>query len=181
MRHEVRIAGFGGQGVISIGVLLARAAGQFGGLEVAQSQSYGPEARGGACKTEVVLSDNVIDYIKPLDLGLLVAMSQPALNAYVVDIKDDCPVLVDSTMVSDLPSRLTKVFRIPATELAEKDMGQKVVANVIILGALAKLSGWVPQDACKAALKATFPPKILDKNYAAFDLGYNHAFSDTRS
>lgn len=176
MRHEVRLAGFGGQGVISIGVLLAKAAGQFGDLEVAQTQSYGPEARGGACKTEVVLSDGTIDYIKPLDLGFFVAMSQPALEAYVGGIKDDRAVLVDSTMVTDVPARLSRVFRIPATEMAEKDLGLKVVANVIMFGALAKISGWVSADLCKEALKDTFPPKVLEKNYTAFDLGYNYAF-----
>lgn len=176
MRREVRLAGFGGQGVISIGVLLAKAAGQFDGLEVAQTQSYGPEARGGACKTEVVLSDAVIDYIKPLDLGFFVAMSQPALDTYVKDIKDDRPVLIDSTMVSDIPARLHKVFRIPATRLAEEDLGLKVAANVIIFGALARISGWVSAESCKAAMNETFPAKVLEKNRAAFDLGYNYAF-----
>ena len=176
MRHEVRLAGFGGQGVISIGVLLAKAAGQFGNMEVAQTQSYGPEARGGACKTEVVLSDAIIDYIKPIDLGVFVAMSQPALNAYVDGIKSDRPVLIDSTMITDLPPRLSCVYRIPATSLAEKDLGLKVAANVVMFGALVKVSGWVSPVACKEALQATFPAKVLDKNYAAFDLGYNYAF-----
>jgi len=174
MRREVRIAGFGGQGVISIGVLLAKAAGQFGGQEVAQTQSYGPEARGGACKTEVILSDSAIDYIKPLDLDLLVAMAQPAFDTYCAALKDGVRLLLDSTMVTDVPARFSNVARIPVTELAETQMGQKVVANVIMLGALASLTGWVTPESCKDALKATFPPKILDKNQAAFDLGYTY-------
>jgi len=172
MRREVRIAGFGGQGVISIGVLLAKAAGQFGGQDVAQTQSYGPEARGGSCKTDVILSDSAIDYIKPLDLNLLVAMAQPAFDTYSAALKDDVLLLLDSTMVTTVPERFSNVARIPVTELAETKMGQKVVANVIMLGALAHVSGWVTPEACKSALAATFAPKILDKNYAAFDLGY---------
>jgi len=174
MRREVRIAGFGGQGVISIGVLLTKAAGQFNGQEVAQTQSYGPEARGGSCKTDVVLSESAIDYIKPLQLNILVAMAQPAFDTYSAPLRDDVLLLLDSTMVTEVPARFTNVWRIPVTELAEAKMGQKVVANVIMLGALAKVSGWVTPEACKEALAATFAPKILDKNKAAFDLGYTY-------
>jgi len=174
MRREVRIAGFGGQGVISIGILLAKAAGQFNGQEVAQTQSYGPEARGGSCKTDVVLSDSAIDYIKPLDLNILVAMAQPAFDTYRAPLRDEVLLLLDSTMVTEVPARFANVWRIPVTELAETKMGQKVVANVIMLGALAQVSRWVTPEACKEALRATFPPKILDKNHAAFDLGYTY-------
>ena len=172
MRKEIRIAGFGGQGVITIGVLLAKALGQFGDAFVAQTQSYGPEARGGACKTDVVFSDMEIDYIKPLALDCMAVMSQPALHAYEASLPDTASLFIDSTLIDVLPSRFKNVWKIPATELAEKALGMRVAANVIMFGALAKATEWVTEETCKKALADTLPEKILAKNYAAFDLGY---------
>lgn len=172
MRKEARIAGFGGQGVITIGVLLAKALGQFGGSHVAQTQSYGPEARGGACKTDVVTSSGEIDYIKPLNLDVMAAMSQSALNAYGSSLRDDGRLIVDSTLVTSVPERCRDVVAVPATELAEKDLGLRVAANVIMFGVLARATGWADPEACKAALADTFPKKVLQKNIEAFDLGY---------
>lgn len=175
MRKELRIAGFGGQGVITIGVLMAKALGQFGASHVAQTQSYGPEARGGACKTDVVTSDVAIDYIKPVKLDVMAAMSQPALDAYAKSLGDDGMLIVDSTLVTDVPSRFAHVASIPATLMAEEEIGMRVVANVIMFGALARITGWASPEACRQAIADTVPPKALDKNYAAFDLGYSRA------
>ncbi|MDR2743961.1 MAG: 2-oxoacid:acceptor oxidoreductase family protein [Desulfovibrio sp.] len=172
MRKEIRIAGFGGQGVITIGVLLAKALGQFGGVDVAQTQSYGPEARGGACKTDVVFSDEEIDYIKPLALDGMAVMSQPALDCYASGLSDSGLLLLDSTLVEKIPPRFMTVWNIPATSLAEEKLGTRVVANVVMFGALAKATGWTTDEACKKALADTSPEQFLDKNYAAFDLGY---------
>ncbi len=174
MRREIRIAGFGGQGVITIGVLLAKALGQYGEAAVAQTQSYGPEARGGACKTDVVFSDSEIDYIKPLALDCMTVMSQPALNTYGESLPDQGILLVDDTLIEKIPARFSKVWKIPATSLAEDKLGMRVVANVIMFGALAKATGWVTPDACKKALADTFPAKILAKNTEAFDLGWEN-------
>lgn len=175
MRNEIRIAGFGGQGVITIGVLLAKAVGQGGGMFVAQTQSYGPEARGGACKTDVVISDAEIDYIKPLRLNVMATMSQPALHAYGDSLGDDARLLVDSTLVTDIPARFTDVVAVPATALAAEELGLPVAANVIIFGALARATGWATPESCKQALADTFPERLLAKNNAAFDLGYAYA------
>jgi 2-oxoglutarate ferredoxin oxidoreductase subunit gamma len=172
MRREIRIAGFGGQGVITVGVLLAKALGQFGDAAVAQTQSYGPEARGGACKTDVVFSDTEIDYIKPLALDCMAVMSQPALNTYAGSLSDAALLVVDATLVDDIPARFTNVRKIPATALAEERLGMRVAANVVMFGALAKATGWVTVEACKEALTDTFPEKILAANHNAFDLGY---------
>ena len=172
MLKEIRIAGFGGQGGITIGVLLAKALGQFGDAAVAQTQSYGPEARGGACKTDVVLSDMEIDYIKPLALNCMAVMSQPALDSYAASLPDASLLVVDETLVETLPARFTNVHKLPATALAEEKLGMRVAANVVMFGALAKVTGWVTVEACKKALADTFPAKILEKNNSAFDLGY---------
>jgi len=172
MRREIRIAGFGGQGVITVGVLLAKALGQFGEAAVAQTQSYGPEARGGACKTDVVFSDTEIDYIKPLALDCMAVMSQPALNTYAGSLSDDALLVVDATLVDDIPARFTNVRKLPATAMAEERLGMRVAANVVMFGAVAKATGWVSIEACKQALADTFPEKILAVNFSAFDLGY---------
>ncbi len=170
MRHETRIAGFGGQGVITIGILLAVAAGEYGGQHVAQTQSYGPEARGGACKTDVVLSDRPIDYIKTLRLDTLIVMSQTALDKYGKDLPDEGLLIIDSTLVHSVPERFRLVKRVPATELAE-DMGLKVAANVCMFGALCRLTGWVAPEQCVKALQSQLPASVFTQNVAAFDKG----------
>ncbi len=171
MRNEIRIAGFGGQGVVTIGVLLAKTAGEYEGWHVAQSQSYGPEARGGACKTDVILSDGDIDYIKPLDIRYLLVMHQPALDIYGGELSADGFLLADSTLVSNIPEHFRSTYRIPATAMAEK-LGIKIAANIVIFGALAKLTGWVSRESCEKALADNLPPQMVDKNFAAFALGY---------
>jgi 2-oxoglutarate ferredoxin oxidoreductase subunit gamma len=173
MRKELRVAGFGGQGVITVGVLMAKALGQYGNAHVAQTQSYGPEARGGACKTDVIISDVEIDYIKPIKLDVMASMSQPSLDAYAAVLSGDGILIVDSTLVTNVPTRFRKVFKIAATSLAEEKIDLPIVANLIMFGALVKITGWATPEACKKAIADTVPPKALDKNYAAFDLGYS--------
>ena len=172
MRKELRITGFGGQGVITIGVLMAKALGQFDSYYVAQTQSYGPEARGGACKTDLITSDREIDYIKPTRLDVLACMSQPSLDAYAHSLDSSNLLLIDSTLVQNVPDHFQNVSSIQATSLAEDRLGMRVVASVVMLGALAKTTGWVTPEACKRALADTMPEKVLDRNYEAFDLGY---------
>ena len=104
MRTEVRMAGFGGQGVIKAAILLTEAAGIYQGLHVAQTQSYGPEARGGACRSEVVVSDEPIDYIKAVNLDYFLVMSQPAFDKYSPDLDPShSVVLADSTLGKKRP------------------------------------------------------------------------------
>lgn len=178
MRQELRIAGFGGQGVISMGILIATAVGKYEGKEVAQTQSYGPEARGGACKTEVVISEEEIDYIKALQPDVLVAMSQPALDKYVVDIDaQKCLVIVDNTIVDNVPATIRRVVRIPATKMAEEQIGDRVVANVLMLGAVTQLSNFLSYETARQAIADNMSPKTLEKNLKAFEIGYQYAAS----
>ncbi len=173
MRKEARLAGFGGQGVILSALILSVAAGIHEGKEVAQSQSYGPESRGGACKAEVVISDEVIDYIKPMDPDLLVALSQPALDRYIgeIDVRR-AAVMVDSSLVTKIPEGVAKLYQIPLTDIAEFRLGKKIVANMVMLGALAAVTGMVSYEALVAAVKETVPPKTVELNLAAVKEGY---------
>jgi 2-oxoglutarate ferredoxin oxidoreductase subunit gamma len=177
MRKEIQLAGFGWQGVISIGVLIALAAGRFEGKEVAQTQSYGPEARGGACKAEVIISDSEIDYIKTIKPDILVTMSQPALDKYIGNLDpEQSTLIIDNTLVEQIPKEFKNVYRIPATQIAEGKIGLRVVANVIMFGAFARISGLISSDACLKALEAYLPSKVLKKNHEAFNEGFNYAF-----
>jgi 2-oxoglutarate ferredoxin oxidoreductase subunit gamma len=176
MRQEIRLAGFGGQGIISLGIIIASAAGKFEGKQVAQTQSYGPEARGGACKTEVVISDLEIDYIKALNPNVLLVMSQPSLDKYVADIDPEKALLIfDSTLVEKVPENIKHRAGLPATQMADEQFKTRLTANIIMFGALAKISGLLTYDACRKAMAENLPEKVLEKNLAAFDAGYGYS------
>lgn len=173
MRNEVMFAGFGGQGVIKAALLLSQAAGLYDDKEVAQTQSYGPEARGGACRSEVVISNREIDYIKTLNLDCFVVMSQPALDKYLDKVDADTTlVIADTTLINQLPADVKNVFPVEATRIAEQELGRALFANIIMLGALSAISALVPLDALEASLEGNVPPATLDKNRQALKKGF---------
>ena len=173
MRSEVRFAGFGGQGVIKGALLAAMAAGLNADIEVAQTQSYGPEARGGACKSDVVISDAEIDYVKALDIDYFLVMSQPAMDRYAPEIDlSKVVVIADDTLVKEIPREAKKVYRINATARSEVDFGKALYANIIMLGALASISKLMTLEALDHVLKGNVPSKTLDANRKALRVGY---------
>lgn len=176
MRREIRIAGFGGQGVITLGTIVAVAAGIYDDLEVAQTQSYGPEARGGACRSDVVISNEPIDYTKPLSLDLFVALSQSGLDRYWAEVQEGRTlVLVDQTLVTKVPEHHPPVMGVEATRLAEEEFKERVVANMILLGFLAARLGWIGYESFEKALKQQLNPKSLPASLAALKRGYEIA------
>lgn len=173
MRKEVRIAGFGGQGVVTMGTILAVAAGIYEDLEVAQTQSYGPEARGGACRSDLIISNEPIDYLKPLELDLFIAFSPAALNQYWPEVrKGKTVVLVDKTLVPTYPFHTPPVVEIEATRIAEEEFKSRVVANMIMLGAIASLTGWVSLEALEKTIKERMGPENLLKSQNALRRGF---------
>jgi 2-oxoglutarate ferredoxin oxidoreductase subunit gamma len=173
VRREVRIAGFGGQGVVTLGTILAVAAGIHEDLEVAQSQSYGPEARGGACRSDVVISDEPIDYTKPLALDLFVALSPSAAEQYWPEVLEGkTVVLVDRTLVPKTPDHTPPVLAVEATRLAEEEFHDRVVANMIMLGAMAAVTGWVSLNSLEKTLNERMSAKVLDSSKAALRRGF---------
>ena len=153
MRKEIIVAGFGGQGVIKAALLLSAAAGIIEGREVAQTQSYGPEARGGACRSEVVISDERIDYPKALRADYFLVMSQPALDRYrdQLDPKETL-VIADGTLVRQRPENMKKFHMINATEIAEQQLGRALFANIVLLGAFSGITAVVSLEALTASL-----------------------------
>jgi 2-oxoglutarate ferredoxin oxidoreductase subunit gamma len=173
VRREVRIAGFGGQGVVTLGTILAVAAGIHENLEVAQSQSYGPEARGGACRSDVVISDEPIDYTRPLALDVFVALSPAAAEKYWPEVQDGRTlVLVDKTLVSRTPDHSPPVLAIEATRIAEEELKDRVAANMIMLGAMAAVTGWVGLKALEETLSRRMSARVLDTSQAALRRGF---------
>jgi 2-oxoglutarate ferredoxin oxidoreductase subunit gamma len=170
-RYEIRLSGSGGQGLILAGQILAEAAAVYDDKNATQSQSYGPEARGGASRSEVIISDDEIDYPKATHLDLLLALTQEACDKYVADLKKNGILLTDSTEVAKLPRGDFKIFSAPMTEIAEKEIGRKVVANLVAVGMIIGLSKIVAVAAAEQAIRARVPRGTEEINLKAFRKG----------
>ncbi len=173
MRKEIRFAGFGGQGILLAGIILGRAAALYENKYAFQTQSIGPEARGGASRAEVVISDNPRDYPKVRKLDILVAMSQEALNKYISDLLDGGVLIYDSSIIENIPETKgnIKVYPLPLTETAYK-LGNKIVANVVMLGSLVSLTGIISKDSIKKSVLDMVPEKFKDLNLKALHEGF---------
>ena len=167
-RYEIRLAGSGGQGLILAGIILAEAAGVYDGKFVCQTQSYGPEARGGASKAEVVISDAAIDYPKAISPDVLLAMNQKSLEAFGSDLKPGGLLLVDADLVKEAPA--SRVLALPFTRIA-REAGSAMAANIVALGALAQLTGAVSLASLTAAVLARVPQGTEDLNRRALAAG----------
>jgi 2-oxoglutarate ferredoxin oxidoreductase subunit gamma len=173
MRHEVRLAGFGGQGIILAGFVLGRAAAIYGGKEAVFTQSYGPEARGGACAAEVVISDEPIDYPLLTAPTHVVCMSQEAFNKYGSGLADGASLITDSDLVQ-VPGLNGTLRSVPATRLA-RELGNRMAANIVMLGFFAGATGVVSRQALEEAVRASMKPKLLELNMRALDAGFQEA------
>ena len=171
MKQQVRFAGYGGQGVILAAVILAEACGLYENKEVAQTQSYGPEARGGAARADVVISDTAITYPRITEPDIVVLLSPPAATKYLPTDCSDKKVFIDSTMVDLSEANIPELFSIPATQLAENEVGNKICANIVMLGAVAGASKIVDIESLKKSLIEHVPARYKDLNLKALDLG----------
>ncbi|MDD5230603.1 MAG: 2-oxoacid:acceptor oxidoreductase family protein [Candidatus Marinimicrobia bacterium] len=174
-RYEIRLSGAGGQGLILVGKVLAEAAAIYEGLNATQSQSYGPEARGGASRSEVIISNGDIDYPKAENIDLMLALTQEACDKYIADLKPGGTLLVDSQMVAKIPEGDFKVVALPIIQSAVERLGKFVVSNIIALGILYKLSGIVSEDSVKHAIRARVPKGTEELNLQAFQTGIDLA------
>ncbi len=174
MRTEVRLAGFGGQGIIRAGLILAMASCIHSDKNAVQTQSYGPESRGGSCKSEVVISGDEIDYPKVVDPDILVVMSQEAFNTYATTVKPNGTLLLDPDMVPQHELKNSaQVFMIPSTKIAE-ELGKNIVANVVMLGALVAVTNVTTAEAFKNSLLSNIPKGTEKLNLTAFEKGYEY-------
>jgi len=171
MRQEIRLTGSGGQGVILSGIILTHALGIYEGKEVAQTQSYGPESRGGACRAELVVDDKKIDYIKVNKPDYYLAYNQIGFDKYSNSLLEDTYILVDSTFVKNIDGKYKSIHRINASKIAEDNL-KILVSNLVLLGAFAKTSNLVSYNSLEKAVKDVIDEKYHDLNIKALELGY---------
>ena len=172
-RKEIRVAGFGGQGIVLSGTIVGKAASIFDKGFAALTQSYGPESRGGSCRAEVIVSDVPIDYPYVVSPQVQIILSQDAYAEYGRNAPPETLLIVDSDLVKIDPSQNLKPLSIPASRMAQ-DLGRPVVANIIMLGFLAARSDIVSCKALKKAILDSVPAGTEDFNMKAFELGYSY-------
>jgi 2-oxoglutarate ferredoxin oxidoreductase subunit gamma len=171
-RHEVRIAGFGGQGVVLSGIVLGTAA-MYDNHFSTQVQSYGPEARGGACKSEVVISDEEISFPMVTGPEFFIALSQEALDKYIGDLPEGKTLIVDEDLVKNIPERKgILIHRLPMTRVADRKLKNRMFTNIVMIGAVTDFTGLVSREAMREAVKNIVPRATIEKNLAALEAGF---------
>ena len=174
-RFEIRVAGSGGQGVILAAVILGEAAAlRTEGLNSVQSQAYGPEARGGASKSEVVYDRDEIDYPKAAHPNLQVILTQKACDTYSHDTAKGATVILDDFFVTDPPKLDADIYMLPIVRTAREKLGRELVVNMVALGTAAKVledKGLTKPEAIKDANLARVPKGTDELNDKAFEVG----------
>jgi 2-oxoglutarate ferredoxin oxidoreductase subunit gamma len=177
MHVKIRIGGFGGQGIIRTGLILATAACVYGDKNAVQTASYGPESRGGRCRSEVIISSEEIDFPRVYHPNVLVAMSQEAYTDYAKDLEKNGLVLLDPDLVSNhKKDQRVKILEVPATRIAEK-IGNKIVANAVMIGAFVAITGFLDIDQVTETIKKSIPTVFVKINLLALRKGYEHGKS----
>jgi 2-oxoglutarate ferredoxin oxidoreductase subunit gamma len=167
MKKEIRICGFGGQGIILAGVILGEAATR-AGYSAVQTQSYGPESRGGAARAEVLVSTDPIDYPRVSKADIMVALSQEGYDKYGADLAERATAVVDADLVENADGALA----MPFTTTAEK-VGHKIVTNIVMVGYIGALTGLIPHDVLEETVLANIPKGTEDLNRRALQAGHD--------
>jgi 2-oxoglutarate ferredoxin oxidoreductase subunit gamma len=174
-RYEVRLAGLGGQGLVLAGVILAEAASIYENKNAVQSQSYGPESRGGASKSEVIISPVEIDYPKATHIDVLLCLTDAAAEKYLKDCPETALVVADADLVpSEIPAKFRSV-KAPITRLARETVGKEFVTNIVALGLLRELTGVVSAESLEKAVLGRVPKGTEELNKRALEVGRDAA------
>jgi 2-oxoglutarate ferredoxin oxidoreductase subunit gamma len=175
-RYEIRVAGSGGQGVILAAVIIGQAAALLEeGLNSVQTQAYGPEARGGASKSEVVIAGGEIDYPKATNPNLQVILTQKASDDYAGDTAKGGTIILDDFFVRHDPDVDAEIFRLPIVTTAREVLGREMVTNMVALGAAARIleiEGHMRPDSIRSTILSSVPKGTEELNGKAFDEGY---------
>ena len=172
---EIKFAGFGGQGMILAGHIVGKAATIYEDYNVVLTRSYGPEARGGASSSNVIIDTSTIDYPYVTDLDALIVMSQESYDKYIDLLRERGFLFFDSNLVkiSKDDRKRFKVYSISATEIAEK-LGRHIVANIVMLGFFVRITGYLKYESVLDAVLTTVPPKTIELNKTAFNKGFEY-------
>ncbi len=171
---EIRFSGFGGQGIIRCGLITGKALALYDNKHATMTQSFGPEARGSACSSQLVVSDDRVLYPYISIPEVLISMSQEAYEKYEPELKEDGILIIDKDLVKMKPVRgKIKTYSIPSTRFAE-ELGNRIIANLVMLGFFSAITGVVSPEAMKKALPGLVPGRFLDLNIKAFDKGFDY-------
>jgi 2-oxoglutarate ferredoxin oxidoreductase subunit gamma len=173
-KYNIRISGFGGQGIILSGYIIGKAASLYDKKNSAFTQSYGPEARGGACSACVVIKEGEIGYPLVRMADFLIVLSREGYEKYANKITPDTLIFLDTSLLTKVLVDNKKVFGIPATRFA-KDMGEKIIANIIILGFFSGITNVVSKEAMIESIRTSVKKDFVDINLKAFEKGYRYA------
>lgn len=173
-RTEIRIAGFGGQGVVLAGVLFGKATVLCEGKHAIQTQSYGAAARGGAARSDVIISEDDIVYPQVTAPDVMVAFTTEALNKYRNELKQDAVLIIDEDLVTPPEDTSFRIYRVPATSIAMNEFGRRIVANMIMLGFLTALTDVVSIQALEETIRTGVPKGTEELNLAAFRKGVEY-------
>lgn len=173
-KKEIRLSGSGGQGLITAGIILARAA-VLDKVNVTQTQSYGPESRGGASRADVIISNDEFYYPEAVNFDVQLALTQKACDKFAVNLKDNGILIVDSSKVKNIPTMESEIHEHPFTEIALKKLGSELPTNILSLGYLVKVTGVVSETSLKTAVCNSVKPHFKDLNLKALKLGFKLA------
>ena len=171
-RTEIRITGFGGQGVILAGHIIGRACAVEGGQHATMIQSFGPEARGSACSATLTVSDSEVLYPYITQPDIFVVMSGEGYEKHFAELKDDGILVYEKDLVQAQPKPGQKAFGVSSTRLAE-EQGRAIVQNIVMVGFFSAATRIVPRDAARAAVKGSVPAGTEELNLKAFDAGWS--------
>lgn len=174
VKTEIRLTGSGGQGLILAGIILAEAA-ITEGLNAIQTQSYGPEARGGASKAEVIISDEEIDFPKVDQADVILALTQAAANTYLKTVKNTGTAIVDASVTIPVDLAAGRILHVPIIDTAKTVLGKSIVSNIVALGFIAEYTGLVTRESVERAVLSRVPKGTEDLNRNALNEGYKLA------
>ncbi len=171
---EIKFSGFGGQGIVRCALITGKAVALYDDKFATMTQSFGPEARGGACQSQLVISGERVAYPYCTKAGVLIALSQEACDKYAPDLADGGILIFEEDLVTPkIDNARVKMFPITATRFAE-EVGNRLFTNLVVLGFFSAITGAASADAMKKALPGLVPDRFLDANLKAFDKGYEH-------
>jgi len=171
---EIRLSGSGGQGLILAGIILANAA-VIEKRRVTQTQSYGPESRGGYSRADVIISDKEIFFPEATQFDILMALTQEACDKYIYDIKEKGVLIVDTTYVKNISVMSDNTYEVPFTDIVSDKLGSPITTNICSLAFLVKATGIVKEESLKQAIKDNVKPAFVDLNMKAMKLGFELA------
>lgn len=172
--YEIRLSGSGGQGLILAGIILGRAA-VIDKRRVTQTQSYGPESRGGSSRADVIISDKEIYYPEATSFDCLLALTQEACDKYLFDLRENGILIIDTTFVKNLALAAEQTYELPFTEIAIEKLGSPISTNILSLAFLVKITGIVKENSLKQSISESVKPAFVDLNLKAMKLGFDLA------